>query len=39
MKGVITKRHFFMVLRNFGWRKAFKLITSKDGVALMVLMT
>jgi len=39
MKGVITKKHFFMVLRNFGWRKAFKLITSKDGVALMVLMT
>ena len=37
MTGVITKKHFFLILKNFGWRKAFKLLTSKEPVALLLL--
>ena len=39
MKGTVTKKHFFVVLKNFGWRKAIKLLLSKDGVALLILVT
>lgn len=38
MVGVVSKKHFFLVAKEFGWRKAFKLLLSKEPVALMVLM-
>ena len=38
MVGVVTKRHWRMVAREFGWRKALRLLLSRKPVALHVLM-
>lgn len=38
MNGVVLKRHFFLVLWYFGWKKAVMLITSRRKVALNLLM-
>ena len=39
MQGRITKKHFFMIAKTFGIKKAFKVLFSKDAVALNVLMS
>ncbi len=38
MSGIITKKHFFLVLKTFGIRKALKLLVSRQLVALNTLM-
>jgi hypothetical protein len=38
VSGVVTKKHFFLVGKIFGWKKAFKILFSRKPVALMVLM-
>jgi len=38
MQGVVTKKHFFLVLRSFGPKKAFLLLLSREPVALLTLM-
>lgn len=37
MHGVVTKRHFLLVARTFGIRKALKLLFSRKPVALNLL--
>jgi hypothetical protein len=39
MKGVVTRKHFLIVLREFGLRVAFKLLLSSKPVALIILMS
>jgi len=39
MKGVVTKKHFFMVVKSFGWSKAFRLLLSRKPVALLALIS
>jgi hypothetical protein len=39
MKGVVTKKDWWMVARTLGWRKAIKLITSREKTALNILMS
>lgn len=38
MNGVITKKHFFLVLKIFGIRKALRLLVSRRSVAINLLM-
>lgn len=38
MKGAITKKHFLIILKEFGWKKAIKILLSKKPVALTLLM-
>ena len=38
MKGTITKKHFLMILKEFGWKKAIKILLSRKPVALTLLM-
>jgi hypothetical protein len=38
MNGNVLKRHVFLVLWYFGWRRAIKLIMSRSRVALNLLM-
>jgi hypothetical protein len=38
MVGVITKKHWLMVGKTFGWRKAVRLLLSRKPVALSILM-
>jgi len=38
MSGLVTKKHFFLIGRSFGYKKAFKLLFSRQPVALLVLM-
>jgi len=37
MQGTVTKRHFFQIWSAFGWCKAFQVLTSRQPVALMLL--
>jgi hypothetical protein len=39
MKGVVTRRHFLIVLKEFGLRVAFRLLFSSKPVALITLMS
>ncbi len=39
MKGIITKKHFFEIWKSFGFKKAIKVLTSKEEVALAVLVS
>lgn len=39
MSGVITKRDFFRIWIEFGFKKALKVLTSKHPVALIILMS
>ena len=39
MKGTITKHHFLIVSKEFGWKIALKLLFSRKPVALILLMT
>ena len=38
MSGVVTKRHFFLIWREFGFRAAMRILTSREPVALLTLM-
>jgi hypothetical protein len=38
MTGVVTKKHIILIAREFGWRKALKMLFSRKPVALRVLM-
>jgi hypothetical protein len=38
MNGTVTKKHFFIIWKEFGFKKAVKILKSKEPVALMVLM-
>ena len=38
MSGLVTKKHFFLVAKSFGLKKAFKLLLSQQPIALLVLM-
>lgn len=38
MKGVITKKHFLVIAKEFGLRKAIKILLSQKPVALTLLM-
>jgi len=38
MSGTITKKHFFKIWKHFGFKKAMKVLLSRRGVALNVLM-
>jgi hypothetical protein len=38
MTGTITKRHFFEIWKTFGFRKAVKVLLSKESTALFILM-
>ena len=38
MKGVITRRHFWLVGREFGWRIGLKVLFTRETVALLTLM-
>ena len=38
MEGLVSKKHVLLVAKEFGWRKALKLLMSKEPVALLVLM-
>ena len=38
MVGLVTKKHFFLIWKEFGFRKASKVLLSRQPVALMELM-
>ena len=38
MTGVVTKKHIILIAREFGWRKALRVLVSRKPVALKVLM-
>jgi hypothetical protein len=38
MKGMVQKRHWLLIWREFGWKKAFKVLFSSEAVALIILM-
>lgn len=38
MQGMITKKHFFLILRYFGLRKAMRILFSNNPIALNLLM-
>lgn len=38
MSGLVTKKHFFQIASAFGIKKAFKVLLSRQPVALMELM-
>lgn len=38
MSGLVTKKHFFLVAKSFGLKKAFRILFSQQPVALLVLM-
>jgi hypothetical protein len=38
MKGIITKKHFFEIAREFGIRKAIRILFARDKSALTILM-
>jgi hypothetical protein len=38
MTGVVTKIHIILIVREFGWRKALRVLISRKPVALKVLM-
>jgi len=37
MEGKITKKHFFIIMKEFGVTKAFKILFSKNKTALSIL--
>lgn len=37
MSGVVSKKHFFLIAKEFGIKKAVKVLLSKEPVALMLL--
>ena len=39
MNGVITRRHFWLVGKEFGWRIGLKLLFTREKVALLTLIT
>lgn len=39
MTGVVTKKHFFMILKHFGMKKALQILVSRKPVALITLMS
>ena len=39
MSGLVTKKHFFLIAKSFGIRKALKVLLSSEPVALLVLMS
>lgn len=39
MSGVVTKKHFFLIWREFGFRKALRVLTSREPVALILLIS
>lgn len=38
MAGTITKKHFFLIWREFGFRTALHVLFSREPVALLALM-
>lgn len=38
MQGRITKKHFFMIWKEFGLKKAVKILLASDATALSILM-
>ena len=38
MKGLVTKRNFFGIVRSFGWRKAIRVLFTTQATALSILM-
>jgi len=38
MSGTVTKRHFFLIWREFGLKTALHVLVSRESVALLVLM-
>ena len=38
MKGLVTKKHWLMIWKEFGFRKAMKILMSREPVALIELM-
>jgi hypothetical protein len=38
MTGTITKKHFFKIAKEFGIRKAIRILLTKDKTALIILM-
>jgi hypothetical protein len=38
MTGVVTKKHIILIVREFGLRKALRVLVSPEPVALRVLM-
>lgn len=39
MQGVITKKHFFGIWKEFGFKKAIRVLTSREPVALILLIS
>ena len=38
MKGIITKKHFLLIVKEFGLKKAIKILLSQKPVVLTLLM-
>jgi len=38
MSGTVTKKHFFLIWKEFGLRVAVKILLSGDAAALLILM-
>lgn len=38
MQGVVTRKHFWLIAKAFGYRKAMKVLFSRKSTALMRLM-
>jgi hypothetical protein len=38
MKGMVTKKHFFLIWQAFGAKKAFRILFSRKPVALITLL-
>lgn len=38
MQGTVTKKHFFMIWKNFGMKIAVKILFSRKKTALQILM-
>ncbi len=38
MNGMVTKKHFWAILKNFGIRKAVRVLFSRNVTALAILM-
>ena len=39
MKGTVTKKNFFSIVKAFGWRKAIRVLLSRKATALLILMS
>lgn len=38
MKGTVTKKHFFLIAKEFGWKVALRILISNQKAALNILM-